>query len=135
MTSPIGVSNAGGDIRGTVLSASSAKRTPSPWKGVRRHLLDLQQLETFRVLASTRHFTSAAVQLGYCQSTVTVHIKALEHQLGVILFERFRFSKNVVLTEAGRRTLEYAERFLALAEETQAAVRGVRKKDDPTDSR
>jgi DNA-binding transcriptional LysR family regulator len=54
---------------------------------------------------------------------VTVHIKALEDELGAPLFERCRSSKTVVLTAVGRRALEYAGRLLALAEETKAAVR------------
>jgi len=86
--------------------------------------LDLQKLETLQVLAFTCNFTRAAVELGYAQSTVTVHIKDLERKLGVRLFERSRFSKDVALTEAGRRAAEYAERLLALADEAERMVRG-----------
>jgi DNA-binding transcriptional LysR family regulator len=82
-------------------------------------MLDLKQLETFREVAVTSNFTRAADQLGYHQSTVTFHIKSLERELGVRLFERERFSKNVTMTEIGKRTFEYAERLLALAAETQ----------------
>jgi DNA-binding transcriptional LysR family regulator len=85
-------------------------------------MIDLQQLETFRVLAATNNFTRAAVELGYCQSTVTAHIKALESELGASLFIRRRFSKTVELTEAGFRTLEYARRLLALAHEAKTAA-------------
>jgi DNA-binding transcriptional ArsR family regulator len=116
----------GEDIRGMVRPNSSAKRGASPqssfWAGADRNFLE--RLATFRVVASTGHFTSAAVQLGYSQATVTVHIKALESQLGVTLFERCRFSKDIVLTEAGARALEYAVRLLALAEETKMALKG-----------
>jgi DNA-binding transcriptional LysR family regulator len=96
---------------------------PSAWKGANRHLLDW--LETFRMVVTTRSFTSAAVRLGYSQSTVTTHIKALERQLGVVLFDRYQFSKNIVLTEAGRSALGYAGRLLALADETKTAARGL----------
>jgi DNA-binding transcriptional LysR family regulator len=96
---------------------------PSPWTGASRHFLDW--LETFRVVVSTRNFTSAAAQLGYSQSTVTTHIKALERQLGVVLFERYQFSKSIALTEAGRSALEYAARLLALAHETKTAARSL----------
>jgi DNA-binding transcriptional LysR family regulator len=85
-------------------------------------MLDLSQLETFRVAAATKNFTRAAGELGCSQSTVTLHVKALERELGVRLFERRRFSKNVVLTEAGHRTLEYANRLLTLADEIKAAT-------------
>jgi DNA-binding transcriptional ArsR family regulator len=110
------------DIRGMEQPSSTAKRRPSVWAGADRNFLE--RLATFSVVASTGHFTSAAVQLGYSQATVTVHIKALESQLGVTLFERCRFSKDIVLTEAGRRALGYAVRLLALAEETKTALKG-----------
>ena len=86
-------------------------------------MLDLQQVESFRMVALTHNFTRAAAELGYSQSSVTLHIKALERELGASLLERHRFSKKVQLTEVGRRTLDYAERLLALAHETKAAVR------------
>jgi DNA-binding transcriptional LysR family regulator len=85
-------------------------------------MLDLQKLETFRVVATTHNFTRAAVELGYSQSSVTGHIQALERELGAPLFERYRFSRTVVLTKIGQCTLEYADRLLALAEEAEAAV-------------
>jgi len=84
-------------------------------------MLDLRKLQTFQVAAATSNFTRAAAQLGYCQSSVTVHIKALEDELGVPLFERCRSSKTVILTNVGRQVLEYAGRLLALEEETKAA--------------
>ena len=103
-------------------SNSPVKRRPNVWTGADRNFLE--RLATFHVVASTGHFTSAAVQLGYSQATVTVHIKALESQLGVTLFERCRFSRDIVLTEAGHRALEYAVRLLALAEEAKTALKG-----------
>jgi len=86
-------------------------------------MIDLRQLETFRVLAYTNNFTRTAKTLGYCQSTVTTHIMAIEREHGAALFVRSRFSKTVVLTEVGLRTLEYAGRLLGLADEVKAAVR------------
>jgi len=116
----------GEEIHGMARPSSAAKRRPSPqssfWAGADRNFLE--RLATFRVVASTGHFTSAAVQLGYSQATVTVHIKALESQLGVTLFERCRFSRDIFLTDAGRRALEYAGRLLALAEEAKTALKG-----------
>ena len=85
-------------------------------------MLDLQKLETFRVVAQTHNFTRAAAELGYSQSSVTGHIQALERELGASLFERHRFSRTVVLTRVGRRVLEYAGRLLSLAAEVRAAV-------------
>jgi len=116
-----------------LLSRSLAGRRPSPWKGANSNFLSW--IETFYVVASTHHFTSAAIQLGYSQTTVTVHIKALECQLGVTLFERHRFSKSVTLTNAGRRALEYAERLLVLADEMKTAAQSSDKEADLADSR
>ena len=117
--------NGGGHSRGDarpVVSNPALGTRPELSEQGRRHLLDLQKLESFRVVASTRNFTRAAIQLGYSQSSVTTHVKAIERQLGVRLFERSRFSRDVALTEDGRRTLEYAKRLLALADEAVTAV-------------
>lgn len=83
-------------------------------------MLDLIKLKTFRAVAEANSFTRAAAELGYSQSSVTMHIRALEEELGASLFDRVK--KGVILTEAGRRTFDYAGRLLALAEETKAAA-------------
>jgi DNA-binding transcriptional LysR family regulator len=89
-----------------------------------RQMLTLKQLKTFRAVAGTSNFSRAATELGSSQSNVTWNIQALERELGVLLFQqRYRFSRHVVLTDAGRRALEYTEKLLALVEETKAAVR------------
>ena len=85
-----------------------------------RRVLDLLKLKTFQTLAATHSFTRAAAALGYSQSNVTTHIQALERELGAALFDRLHNS--VVLTSAGRRALEYADRLLALADEAKTAV-------------
>ena len=85
-------------------------------------MFELRQLQTFRMVALTSNFNRAAAQLGCSQSNVTFHIRSLERELGALLFQRHRFSKGATLTEVGRRTLEYADRLLALAEEVQATV-------------
>ena len=86
-------------------------------------MLDLRQLKTFRVVVTRKSFTGAAVELGYSQPTVTIHVKSLERELGTALIERRRFSREVVLTTAGHRVFEYAGRLLALADETKAAIK------------
>ncbi len=84
-------------------------------------MLELRLLETFRVLATTRNFTRTAAELGYSQATISTHINVLEKELGAALFVRGRFSRPI-LTEVGRRTLEYADRILALVKETKLSV-------------
>ncbi|MEW2132625.1 LysR family transcriptional regulator [Streptomyces sp. NPDC005435] len=82
--------------------------------------MQLRQLSTFRTVADALNVTRAAERLNYAQSSVTEQIKALEQDLGVLLFERSH--RGLRLTPAGRRLVDYAERMLSLAEEARAAV-------------
>jgi DNA-binding transcriptional LysR family regulator len=82
--------------------------------------MELRQLATFRTVAEMGNFTRAAEHLGYVQSNVTAHVQALERELGVVLFDRL--GRQVRLTLAGRRLLDYAGRILALADEASDAV-------------
>lgn len=82
--------------------------------------MELRQLTTFRMVARTLSFSQTAVLLNYAQSTVSTQIQALENELGVTLFDRL--GKRVVLTEAGRQLLDYADKMLNLAGEAQTAV-------------
>ncbi len=79
--------------------------------------LDLQQLQTFQMIAITGSFSRAAALLGYQQSSVTYQIKALEKALGAALIERERFSRKIALTEYGRRVLHYSGLILKLADD------------------
>jgi DNA-binding transcriptional LysR family regulator len=72
------------------------------------------------MVAGHLSFTRAAGALGYAQSSVTAQIQALETELGVSLFDRL--GRRVVLTGAGQRLLDYAERLLSLADEARTAV-------------
>src|SRR5262245_46204897 len=85
-------------------------------------MLTLKQLELFRAVAQCRNFRRAAKQMGCCQANVTVQVQALERELGAVLFERHRFSRDVRLTTAGNKALTYADRLLGLAEEVKTAV-------------
>ena len=84
--------------------------------------MEHRQLRIFRTVARTLNFTRAAFELGYVQSNVTAQVKALEKELGVPLFDRL--GRGVVLTDAGRVLLRYAERLLDLEEEAREAVAG-----------
>jgi DNA-binding transcriptional LysR family regulator len=88
--------------------------------------VELRHLTTFRAVATGLSFTRAATQLGYVQSAVTSHVKALEAELGVRLFDRL--GRRIVLTEAGNRLLDYADKILQLTDE---ATRVVRAGDEP----
>lgn len=75
--------------------------------------MDLDHLRTFRAIARSGSFTAAAESLHYAQSTVSVHIRALEAELGAPLFDRMPAGAR--LTDVGRRLMPLAERMLDLA--------------------
>lgn len=84
----------------------------------RKLMIDLKHLMTFRMVAKFGNFSRAAEALNYAQPTVSVQIKALEKELGYLLFERI--GRHAILTQAGRRFLSYAERIEALVNEAQS---------------
>jgi DNA-binding transcriptional LysR family regulator len=86
--------------------------------------LELHQLRTFAAVADEGHLTRAAERLHLSQPAVSAHIKALEEDLGVTLFERS--SNGMALTRAGRKLVEHAERVLAAAGELRHAARAFR---------
>lgn len=61
-------------------------------------------------IAKCGSFTSAARILHLAQPSLSLQIKLLEEELGVLLFERT--GKGIRLTEAGQRFVEQAERIL-----------------------
>lgn len=75
----------------------------------------MKLLQTYVVTARTLNFRKAAEQLFLAQPTVTQHIRLLETELRVQLFDRS--SKRVRLTPAGDRFLEYAMRVLQVYQE------------------
>lgn len=77
--------------------------------------MDLNIIKTFITAAEFNHFRKAAERLYISQPTVTVHIKQLEKELGVVLFERD--GKKIKLTEAGRFYLQNAKRLIEVYDE------------------
>jgi DNA-binding transcriptional LysR family regulator len=82
----------------------------------------LPHLETFARAAELSSFTAAARAVGLTQAAVSQRIGALEQHLDVALFQRR--GGRVLLTEAGQRLYEYAQRILLLHEEAMHAVAG-----------
>src|SRR2546423_10421537 len=83
--------------------------------------MELTDLVTFSAVARSGGITRAADELNTVQSNVTQRIKALEAEIGTVLFERH--SRGMTLTGAGRRLLPYAQRMAALAREAVLAAR------------
>ena len=72
--------------------------------------MDFQRLETFLVAAERLSFSEAAKQLHITQPTISRHIKLLETELGVELFDRG--GSRLQLTEAGRSLLPWARKLI-----------------------
>jgi LysR family transcriptional regulator, low CO2-responsive transcriptional regulator len=83
-------------------------------------LVSLHQLSVFRAVARHQSFSRAAEELYISQPAVSAHVRELERLYGVDLFEQV--GRRVRLTEAGRLLEEYADRLLALVEESRRAL-------------
>ena len=86
----------------------------------RLHSLDIRLLRAFAVVAEENNISRAAQRLFISQPPLTRHIRHLEAQLGVTLFQRH--SKGLILTDAGREVLEMIQPLLTLQERTLAAL-------------
>jgi DNA-binding transcriptional LysR family regulator len=71
--------------------------------------MEIWQLNTFKVVAKTLHFTQASYELKLTQSAVSHQIKSLENELGVKLF--LREKRKISLTSQGNRVLDYANKM------------------------
>jgi len=82
--------------------------------------MEFRQLTTFRIVAQLLSFRRAAETLGYVQANVTAHVRALEDELGVRLFDRL--GRHIVLTDAGKQLLEYADKLSNLMQEAHTVL-------------
>lgn len=82
--------------------------------------INLNQLRVFVAVARLGNFTRAAERLHLSQPSMSLHIRQLEQDLGVRLFDRS--TRSVALTRAGDDFLPTAERLL---DEVQSAVDSV----------
>lgn len=78
--------------------------------------MNLSKLEIVVLIAKHKKVTAVAKAMGIKQPTVTFHMKSLEEEFGVQLFE-VRTGK-VLLTDAGTALLHYATKIQALSQET-----------------
>ncbi|MFK7909098.1 MAG: LysR family transcriptional regulator [Akkermansiaceae bacterium] len=77
--------------------------------------LNYHHLRYFRAIATEGTLTGAAEKLGVAQSSLSVQLRQLEESIGQALFDRQ--SKSLVLTEAGRIALDYADTIFRSGEE------------------
>lgn len=83
--------------------------------------MELRQVEAFLAVATFGSFKRAAESLNLTQPGISARIKALEHSLGVRLFERDP-REGVLLSREGRAFRPYAEELMRMASRARLAV-------------
>lgn len=93
--------------------------------------MELQELETFVNIVQQGSFSKAAEKSGYSQAAVTIHIKNLEQELNIRLFDRL--GKKISLTSHGKifyqhtlqalNSLTLARECLTSEEDLSGAIR------------
>ncbi|MEV4176521.1 LysR family transcriptional regulator [Nonomuraea sp. NPDC049709] len=87
--------------------------------------MTVDEIEAFVGIAQWGGFTEASRRLNRSQPAISRRIRELERSLGAELFERA--GRRVVLTDAGRALLPYAEATLATIRDGERAVREAAK--------
>ena len=82
--------------------------------------MTLHQLRNFLAVARLRSFTQAADELHLSQPDVSLHIRELEEEIGLDLFERV--GKKIYLTQGGDVLREHANRIFAQLREAEQAL-------------
>lgn len=86
--------------------------------------MELYQLRSFVAVAEEGNLTRAAERLFLSQPAISAHIKALEDEMGVRLFERT--SQGMLISAAGEILLEEAETVLSSARQLVARAAQMR---------
>lgn len=86
--------------------------------------MDLNHLRSFVTVAKFGHLTRASEALHLSQPALSGHIKALEEQLGVTLFERTPSGMSV--TPMGQRLLVEAEQIIAAVQHLAHSAQALR---------
>lgn len=86
--------------------------------------MELSTLRVFMTVANERSFSRAAEKLGRTQPAVSLALQRLELELGERLLDRS--ARDVVLTDAGTKVLEFARRFQNLEGELQNSIAELR---------
>ncbi|MDO9631792.1 MAG: LysR family transcriptional regulator [Humidesulfovibrio sp.] len=87
--------------------------------------MELYQLRTFVAVAEEGHLTRAAEKLFISQPAVSAHVKALEEELGVVLF--LRSARGMQLTREGQALRAQAEAALKSVGELVSQARALRE--------
>ncbi|CAI0725500.1 Ben and cat operon transcriptional regulator [Serratia marcescens] len=88
--------------------------------------MNFRHIQAFLALVEEKHFGKAAKRIHVTQSAFSMQIKALEEEIGALLF--IRTNRNVELTEVGEIFLKNApdiyEKIKSALDETKAAAKG-----------
>lgn len=84
--------------------------------------LNYHHLRYFWAIAHERNLTRAAQRLHVSQSALSIQLRQLEERLGQKLFERS--GKRLLLTEAGRIALDYADTIFHAGDELLGRLKG-----------
>ncbi|QMW24191.1 LysR family transcriptional regulator [Sandaracinobacteroides saxicola] len=85
--------------------------------------MNYHHLRLFWTIAHSGGLLAAARRLNLSPSALSVQLKTLEARLGHALFERV--GRRLLLTEAGRITLDHADTIFATGDELMATLKGV----------
>lgn len=85
--------------------------------------MDTNLLKVFVGVAHAKSISSAAKELGFTQSNVTLRIKQLEKNLGYSLFHRT--NRGVVLSNEGEKLYPYAIEIIKKVDEVQIHMRNI----------
>lgn len=92
--------------------------------------MEINYLKEFVVLAQTGNFLEAADILYSSQSTLSKHIKSMESELGVPLFDRT--TRKVRISKYGRLLLPYAQQITELQEKYTTVLQSNLETDQDT---
>lgn len=87
--------------------------------------MNITKLEIVMLLSKYKKASTVAEVMGIKQPTVTFHMKSLEENYGVRLFEQR--GGVILLTEAGKALLHYASKITALSQETERVLEEYRE--------
>ena len=82
--------------------------------------MDLALFKVFRTIAAEGSFSRAGQKLHRTQPAISLALRRLERDLGVLLVDRS--GRSVRLTDAGQEVAEYARRFKSLETEMRVAL-------------
>ncbi len=83
--------------------------------------ITLKQLQIIEAVVQTRSYSLAAERLHMTQPAISMQMKQLEHNTGLILFERQ--GKRIVLTEAGRDVHQHSQQITSNYNDLIEAIR------------